>query len=269
MQKTFKVVNKEINKLARVDIRFLFLIGLLIFLPIFEALKNIFAFLFVVSWVVVAKKNNDWGGKWRVIDSIFLLWILADIFVSINAIITHQLPGTGFKDIVRFLLIGWALSRTNFSKARLTQSALLAVLAVLATLIHSYYTGYGELIELESVGHINHTAIYLVIAYAISLALLLFNFNNLNSYQKITLVVTTIVLFFTTIDTGSTAAFGLLITILGVRNLSLIALAPAVGLYIASAIWFTSSTSFDSDFISSFNISSCMFKRCSNLFIIL
>ena len=96
MQKTFKLVNKEINKLARVDIRFIFLIGLLIALPAFEALKNIFAFLFVVSWVVVAKKNNDWGGKWRTIDSIFLLWILADIFISINAIITHQLSGDRF-----------------------------------------------------------------------------------------------------------------------------------------------------------------------------
>jgi len=78
------------KNLARVDIRFLFLIGLLIFLPALEALKNIFAFLFVVSWVVIAKKNNDWGGKWLVIDSIFLLWILADIFVSINAIITYN-----------------------------------------------------------------------------------------------------------------------------------------------------------------------------------
>jgi len=213
MQKTFKLVNMEINKLARVDIRFLFLIGLLIALPGIESLKNIFAFLFVVSWVVVAKKNNDWGGKWRVIDSIFLLWILADIFVSINAIITHQLPGDGFKDIIRFILIGWVVSRINFSKERLTQLALVALLAVVATLIHSYYTGHGELIELESVGHINHTAIYLVIAYAISLALLLFNFNNLNSYQKIILVVTTIVLLLATIDTGSRATFLLLIVI--------------------------------------------------------
>ena len=55
MQKTFKLVNKEINKLARVDIRFLFLIGLLIFLPALEAPKNLFAFLFVVSWVVIAR----------------------------------------------------------------------------------------------------------------------------------------------------------------------------------------------------------------------
>ena len=213
MQKTFKLVNKEISKLARVDIRFLFLIGLLIFLPSLETLKNIFAFLFVVSWMVIAKKNNDWGGKWLIIDSIFLLWILADIFVSINAIITHQLPGEGFRDIIRFVLIAWVLSRTNFSKERLTQSALVAVVAAIVALIYGYYAGHGELKELYSVGHINHTAIYLVITYAISLALLLFNFNNLNSYQKITLVVTTIVLFITTIDTHSRAAFGLLIII--------------------------------------------------------
>ncbi len=213
MQKTFKLVNKEISKLARVDIRFLFLIGLLIFLPTLETPKNIFAFLFVVSWLVIAKKNNDWGGKWLIIDSIFLLWILADIFVSINAIITHQLTGSGFRDIFRFVLIAWVLSRTNFSKERLTQSALVAVVAVIVALIYGYYAGHGELKELYSVGHINHTAIYLVITYAISLALLLFNFNNLNSYQKITLIVTTIVLFITTIDTHSRAAFGLLIII--------------------------------------------------------
>ena len=143
MQKTFKLVNNEINKLAKVDIRFLFLIGLLITLPAFEALKNIFAFLFVLSWVVIAKKNNDWGGKWRIIDSIFLLWILADIFISINAIITHQLSGDNFRDIIRFVLIGWVLSRTNFSKEKLIQLAIVAVVAVIATLIHSYYSGYG------------------------------------------------------------------------------------------------------------------------------
>jgi len=195
MQKTFKLGN-DIIKLAKVDIRFLFLIGLLIVLPVFEA-----------------PKNNDWGGKWLIIDSIFLLWILADIFVSINAIITHQLPGENLRDIIRFVLIAWVLSRTNFSKERLTQLALVAVVAVIVTLIYSYYAGRGELEELYSVGHINHTAIYLVITYAISLALLLFNFSNLSSYQKITLVVTTLVLFFTTIDTESRAAFGLLIII--------------------------------------------------------
>ena len=40
------------------------------------------------------------------------------------------------------------------------------------------------------------------------------------------------------------AAFGLLITILGVRKHSISAVAPAVGLYISAGYWFTSSTSF-------------------------
>lgn len=40
------------------------------------------------------------------------------------------------------------------------------------------------------------------------------------------------------------ATFGLLITILGVREFNKLAIAPAVGLYITAGYWFTSSTSF-------------------------
>lgn len=40
------------------------------------------------------------------------------------------------------------------------------------------------------------------------------------------------------------ATFGLLMTILSVRQLSLLAVAPAVGLYISAGYWFTASTSF-------------------------
>ena len=39
------------------------------------------------------------------------------------------------------------------------------------------------------------------------------------------------------------ATFGLIITILGVRNLNIHLVAPAVGLYISAGYWFTSSTS--------------------------
>ena len=40
------------------------------------------------------------------------------------------------------------------------------------------------------------------------------------------------------------ATFGLLMVILGVRQFSIFAVAPAVGLYISAGYWFTSSTSF-------------------------
>ena len=198
------------NKFSEFDVRYLILIGLLVFLPGIESLKNIFAFLFVLSWVFLAKKNNDWGGKWRIIDSIFLLWIAADIFVSINAIITHQLSGSNFRDVIRFVLIAWVLSRTFFPREKLIQLALIAIIATVVTLGYSYYSTGGILKELHSVGHINHTAIFLVIAYSISLSLLIVDFNRLNKYQKLTLTFATLVLFYATLDTNSRAAFGLL-----------------------------------------------------------
>jgi hypothetical protein len=201
------------NKIASVDIRFLLLAAMLVFLPGIESLKNIFAFLFVLSWVLISKKNNNWGGKWQIIDSIFLLWILADIFVSINALITHQLSGSNFRDVIRFVLIAWALSRIYFPKDKLFKLALISVIATIFTLGYSYYSTGGDLHELHSVGHINHTAIFLVIAYSISLSLLLFDFHNLQKYQKIILFLSTIVLFYATVDTDSRAAFGLIIFI--------------------------------------------------------
>jgi hypothetical protein len=205
--------NLKMNKISSVDVRFLLLAAMLVFLPGVEALKNIFAFLFVLSWVLISKKNNNWGGKWQTIDSIFLLWILADIFVSINAVITHQLPGSNFRDVIRFVLVAWVISRIYFPKDKIFMLALTAVFATLVTLAYSYISTGGILKELHSVGHINHTAIFLLIAYSISLSLLLFNFKNLNNFYKIFLLVSTLVLFSATVDTSSRAAFGLLIIV--------------------------------------------------------
>jgi len=201
------------SKLPELDFRYIFLIGLLLFLPGLEALKNLCALFFVLSWLYVAWNNKYWGGKWRVIDSIFLLWILSAIIVSVNAIVTHQLPGDNFRDILRFVLIAWVLSRTNFSKEKLVESAFISIIAVTCTLAYGYIAGNGELKELYSVGHINHTAIFLLISYSISISLLLFNFENLKKIQKFILVLTTVILFISIVDTNSRAAFGLLILI--------------------------------------------------------
>jgi O-antigen ligase len=208
-----------ITKLAQTDLKFLFLAAMLIFLPGLEALKNIFAFLFVLSWILQSKKENNWGGKWRVIDSIFLLWLLADIIISVNAVITHQLPGGGVSDILRFVLIGWVMSRIRFSNIMSSKLALLALMGTLLTLVYSYYSGSGELKELHSVGHINHTAIFLVIAYSISLSMLFFNFKNRNLTQSIFLLITSIILFLSTVDTDSRAAFGLLVIVTFINSI--------------------------------------------------
>ena len=201
------------NKFLKLDFRFLFLAAMLVFLPGLEALKNICAFLFVISWLIYSKRNNDWGGKWRIIDTIFFLWLIADLLISVNAVVTHKLPGGGFSDILRFILIAWVISRTYFSNENIIKLALAAIVGTILTLGYSYYSTNGVLEELYSVGHINHTAIFLLIAYSISLSLLLFNFNDLNIYQKILICLTSIILLISTIDTDSRATFGLIILI--------------------------------------------------------
>ena len=207
-----KKLNK-VDKFSKTNISYIFLLGLLACLPALEALKNIFAFLFVISWLLISNKNNNWGGKWRVIDSIFLIWILVDILVSINAIIMHQFSGSNFRDVLRFVLISWVISRTCYEESRLIQLGIFSIIATCISLIHAYYLGNGDLKELYSVGHINHTAIFLVISYTIAISLLLSDYKNLKNYQKIILILAAIALFFATIDTGSRDAFGAIIFI--------------------------------------------------------
>ena len=50
------------NKFLQIDFRFFFLAAMLVFLPGLESLKNICAFLFVISWLLDSKLNNYWGG---------------------------------------------------------------------------------------------------------------------------------------------------------------------------------------------------------------
>ena len=122
------------TKFAQLDFRFFFLGSMLVFLPGVESLKNIFALLFVLSCIFIAKKYNNWGGKWLAIDSIFLFWIIADVVVSINAHLIHQLPASGFRDIFRFVLIAWAISRMHLTAEKFSQLTLIAVIATVVTL---------------------------------------------------------------------------------------------------------------------------------------
>ncbi|SVB85557.1 uncharacterized protein METZ01_LOCUS238411, partial [marine metagenome] len=54
---------------------------LLVVLPSFEAPKNLFALLYVVSWSVIAYREKNWGGKWRIIDTVILFFFFGNIVV--------------------------------------------------------------------------------------------------------------------------------------------------------------------------------------------
>ncbi len=204
-------MSQLINYIKEQDLKFIFLALMLIMLPSFEAPKNLFAVLFITSWVFIARRDKDWGGKWRIIDTIFLLWILADIIAGINAIVVHSQPASGSKDIIKFVLVGWVISRSGFTIRQMINLCVIAIIFSIISLAYSYLNCNGCVyVELNSVGHVNHTAIFLLIAYVISFSILVFNFKNIGNMLRTVLTFTSIVLFYVIVDTHSRAASGLL-----------------------------------------------------------
>ena len=204
------MIQNFINYIKEQDAKFIFLVLMLIVLPSLEAPKNLFAVLFVISWVFISKREKSWGGEWMLIDTILLLWIVADVVVGVNAIIAHELPANGSKDIIKFILVGWAVSRSSFDTRQMIFLIVTAVIFSIIPLVESYTNG-KYYIELNSVGHVNHTAIYLLTAYILSISLIIFNFSNMSNAQRFVLTISTIILAYVVVDTNSRATSGVLV----------------------------------------------------------
>jgi len=208
-------MNSLFNYVKSQNVIFIYLALLLIFLPSFEAPKNLFVILLVFTWAFVAIRDNNLNGKWRVIDTIFLFWIIFAIIIGINAVVNLDLPANGSKDIIKFILVGWVVSRLSLDKKQMIFLTVVTVIFATIPLIESYYelanNGRRVYIELNSVGHVNHTAIYLLISYALSTSILVLQFNKIGHTLKSTLLVTTLVLAYVVVDTNSRAASGMLV----------------------------------------------------------
>jgi len=207
-------MNSLFNYVKSQNVIFIYLALLLIFLPSLEALKNLFVILLVFTWAFIARRDNNLGGKWRVIDTIFLFWIIFDIIIGINAVVNLDLPANGSKDIIKFILVGWVVSRLSPDKKQMIFLTVVTVIFAIIPLIESYYeqADNGRLyIELNSVGHVNHTAIYLLISYVLSSSIFVLQFNKIGYTLKSTLLVTTLVLAYVVVDTTSRAASGTLV----------------------------------------------------------
>ncbi len=208
------MINQLYNYIREQDAKFIFLALMLAVLPNLEVPKNLFALLFVLSWFVIAKKSRDWGGKWQSIDAIFLLWILADIIVGLNAVMIHDQPANGSKDIIKFVLVGWAISRSGFTSGQIIRLCIIAIIFTVAPLGYIYIDcSGGECIALNSVGHVNHTAIYLLIVYILSLSLLLLNFFSLKRWERWVLFSSVVILGYVIIDTNSRASTGIMLLV--------------------------------------------------------
>ena len=149
---------------------FALLLAVIFFIPLFEVPKNLLLVAYAVAWIA-NRRRGDWkancGGRWDAWDTLFLLWITSAYVVAMFAGL-HKNEWHGIGDLWRYIALGWLLKRSGYGErewraiyAGVAVSTLVATLWGLAALsIPHKYAG----IELHSVGHVNHSAAYIVIS---------------------------------------------------------------------------------------------------------
>lgn len=161
---------------SRRPYEFLFLLGLAFFLPLYEAPKNILWLAYVVAWLWNRWRDRDWGGAWGGWDSLILAWIASGFVVAFFAGVHHS-EWRGAADILRYGSILWCLRRSGYTRRELSWLAGMLLASCAVTLAWGFWRYYitheRPFVELNSVGHVNHSAPYIAICAALAMSWLL------------------------------------------------------------------------------------------------
>jgi len=137
-------------------------------LPLLEAPKNLLWVAYVALWLLNRARARDFGGPWDAWDTLVLAWI-ASGFASAAFAGVHHREWISAVDILRYGIVLWLLRRSGYSERVLGWMLAALMAGTLAGLAWGYYgvkvTGQRRFLGLNSVGHVNHSAIYLAIVF--------------------------------------------------------------------------------------------------------
>src|SRR5258708_4822022 len=142
------------------------LLGLAFFLPLYEAPKNVLWLVFVALWLVNRVRARDFGGRWDGWDTLIALWIASGFATAGFA----GLRGDEWRaalDLVRYGSALWVLKRSRYPERVWVLLVASLFAGTVATLALGYWkmliAGSTDLLTLNSVGHVNHSAVYMSI----------------------------------------------------------------------------------------------------------
>jgi len=166
---------------------FWILAGLLFVLPLFEAPKNILWVLYVLVWLGNRARSRDFGGPWDAWDTLIAVWIASAAVTAAFAGL-HDKEWNGAVDLLRYGSVVWLLKRSRFEAREL--AILFGALATgaVGALAYGYWrlevTGQHRFLELNSVGAVNHSAIYLAILLGAAVSVVTAYWSRLRSPMR-------------------------------------------------------------------------------------
>ena len=189
-----------------------FLSLMLLSLPSIEAPKNIFLILFLITSLYrqYTIKTQD---PWRLWDWIFLSYIASAFLSAIFAGIPNGTEWGGFRSFLIWTGFAWLLSRTQYESKEIIWIIWVTILGTLPPLawglIQFMVIHTKDTLQLNSVGHVNHSAIYLGIILGAALSVTLSIWRDVGLIKRIGLIFLPIIFFIGIIIGQSRGVFGI------------------------------------------------------------
>ena len=161
------------NKLKFLELIFLSLF--LAFLPSLEAPKNIF----LAGYLIVALylQSQHPASKWTVWDWVFLSLIASSFLSALFPFAVGGSEWKGFRGMLLWVTFGWTLFRSDYDTQEKKYLFIFAIIMTIPPLVwgltESLVLHTKEALQLHSVGHVNHSAIYLCMMAGAALSLLI------------------------------------------------------------------------------------------------
>ena len=197
------------NKLKFLELTFLSLF--LVFLPSLEAPKNIF----LAGYLITASYRQSQlpSSKWTIWDWVFLSLIASSFLSALFPFMAGGSEWKGFRGMLLWITFGWTLFRTDYNEKEKKYLFIFAILMTLPPLIwgltQSLVLHTKDSLQLHSVGHVNHSAIYLCMIAGASISLLLSQFQKSQKKYIFVTILLCIFLISSVVISQSRGAFGI------------------------------------------------------------
>jgi O-antigen ligase len=201
---------------------FTFLLLFAFFLPFREAPKTIFWALYIVTWLINRVPSRNFGGPWKLWDTVALAplasGVLAAAFAGIRTPTGREWLALNDPFMQAALLLCLWRGRYGVAQWKALFGMLLfsCVISELEGLWLWKVVGSNESLQLKSVGHVNHSAIYLAIMSGVAFTWLLSSLQCHTLRKWAISLGTFAVLFAGVILSDSRAAVGTAVVLIGI-----------------------------------------------------